>query len=360
MSAREAAAAIERGVRAGWPEAASTLVPMADGGEGTVDAFLDAGWRRHEATVTGPLGAPVAAAFAYDGETAIVELAAASGLALVPTAERDPRRASSAGTGELVRAALDAGARRIVIAVGGSATNDGGAGFLQALGVRFLDAAGEPLGPGGAELRRLARVDASGRDPRLDGIIWEVAADVDHPLTGPRGASAVFGPQKGATPADVRELDAALERFAEVSAGALGRDLRAAPGAGAAGGFGFAALAYLGAALRPGWEIVAGMRGLATQLESAQFALTGEGRIDAQTAGGKTVAGVARLARAAGVPLVAFGGKVDAGAEAALARAGVVCVPISDGPRTLDEALRDAGELLARAAERVARLLRPR
>jgi glycerate kinase len=343
-------------LREAWPELLTELVPMADGGEGTVEAFVDAGWRRVTRTVTGPLGVPVDAVFAFDGTTAVVEMASAAGIARLEGARPDPLRASSVGAGELVRAALDAGARRIVLAAGGSATNDGGAGFLVALGARFLDDAGQPLESGGAALRRLATVDLRGLEPRLREIVFEVAADVDNPLTGPRGASAVFGPQKGAAPADVALLDAALSHFADVSAHALGVDRRDEPGAGAAGGLGFAALAYAGAALRPGVALVADVRGLARRLDGARLCLTGEGSIDAQTTGGKTVAGVARLAAAAGVRVVAFGGRVSAEAERELARGGVVCVPLTDGPCTLDAALRDAGALLTRAAARVARL----
>ncbi len=357
LTAAQAAAAIDRGLRAGWPQLATDLVPMADGGEGTVAAFLEAGWQRVTRTVSGPLGAPVEAGFAFDGTTAVVEMAAASGLELVDPQQRDPRRASSAGAGELVRAALDAGASRVVLGAGGSASNDGGAGFLSALGVRFFDAAGRPLEPGGAALLRLATVDASGLEPRLRATVLEIAADVDNPLTGPRGASAIFGPQKGAGPADVALLDAALARFADVAAAALGVEWRDVPGAGAAGGLAFGALAFAGAALRPGVAIVAEIRGLARRLPGARLCLTGEGAIDAQTSGGKTVAGVARAARDAGVPVVAFGGRVTVEAERELGDGGVVCVPIADGPRTLDESLRDAETLLTRAAARVGRML---
>ena len=357
LSAAQAAAAIGRGLREAWPGIETDLVPMADGGEGTLDAFLDAGWRRIAKVVAGPLGAPVEAAFAFDGTTAVVEMAAASGLALLRADERDPLRASSAGTGELVRAALEAGARRIVVALGGSATNDGGAGFLAALGVRFLDAAGRSLEPGGAALLGLARVEADGLDPRLAGVSLEVAVDVDNPLTGPGGASAVFGPQKGASPEAAALLDAALARFAGVTAQALGVDRSGVRGAGAAGGLAFGALAYARAALRPGVSLVADVRGLVPRLRGARACFTGEGSIDTQTTGGKTVAGVAALARDAGVPVVAFAGGVTAAAERELARRGIVCVPIADGPRSLGAAMCDADSLLTRAAYRTGRLL---
>jgi len=358
LTAAQAAAAIDRGLRAAWPDLRSDLVPMADGGEGTVAAFLEAGWKPISRRVTGPLGEPVEAVFAFDGTTAVVEMAAASGLALLGGSRGDPHRASSAGTGELVRAALDAGARRVVLGAGGSASNDGGAGFLTALGVRFWDDAGRPLEPGGAALLRLATVDAGALDPRLGETVLEIAADVDNPLTGARGASAVFGPQKGAGPGDVALLDAALARFADVAAAVLGVDRRDVPGAGAAGGLAFGALAFAGAAVRPGVAIVAEVRGLARRPRGAKLCLTGEGSIDAQTSAGKTVAGVARAARDAGVPVVAFGGRVTAEAERELGDRGVVCVPIADGPGTLAESLRDAETLLERAAARVGRIRR--
>ncbi len=360
-SALEVARALERGLRDAWGEACEIrLVPMADGGEGTVDAFVESGARRVVSRVHGPLGAPVDAAFALDGERAIVEMAAASGLALLAPRERDPLRASSEGTGELIRAALDAGARAIVVAIGGSATNDGGSGMLRALGARFLDGAGEELQPGGAALARLARIDTGGLDPRLRETGFEVAADVDIPLCGPLGASALFGPQKGANAGGVTLLDAALARYAAVAAELLGRDSSAEPGSGAAGGLGFALRAFFGARLRPGVEIVADVRGLNEALAGARACLTGEGAIDAQTLRGKTVGGVAGRARACGVPCVAFAGTLDAQAEAALAERGIVAFPILDRPMTLGEAQAGCTALLERAAARLARLLSSR
>jgi glycerate kinase len=359
LSALEAAAAIERGLRRALPdEVELASVPMADGGEGTVDAFLASGAERVVRTVRGPLGEPVEAAFALDGTTAIVEMAAASGLELLPETRRDVLRATTYGTGELFRAALDLGATRIVIGIGGSATNDGGAGMLQALGIRLIDGAGNELPPGGATLRGLAKIDLSGLDARAMRATIEVAADVDNPLCGPRGASAVFGPQKGASEADVRELDAALAHFADIGAGALGADWRNHPGAGAAGGLGFALLAFTAATLRPGVEIVAGLRGLSRALENAEAVFTGEGSIDEQTLRGKTVDGVARLAHAAGaVTIIAFGGRVEPGVKEALRARGVTAIAIADAAMPRDEAMRDAGRLLAAAAERSAQLL---
>ncbi|WP_057689199.1 glycerate kinase, partial [Bordetella pertussis] len=255
LSAPDAAAAIARGVRQACPGAHTLCIPMADGGEGTVQAVLAAtGGQWRETTVRGALGEPVRARWGWlpDDATAVIEMAAAAGLELAPPAQRDPLRACSHGVGELIRAALDAGARRLIVGLGGSATNDGGAGMLTALGVRWLDADGRALAPGGAALADVRQVDASGLDARLRGVVVEIASDVDNPLCGPHGASHTFGPQKGATPEQVRQLDAALAHMAEIVTRAGHPDQRAAPGADAAGGLGYAALAFLSARLRPG------------------------------------------------------------------------------------------------------------
>jgi len=359
LTALEAAAAIERGLRAGAPSIEEIrVIPMADGGEGTVDAFLAGGAKRIVRFVRGPLGNRVEAAFALEGTTAIVEMSAASGLALIPAKRRDPLRTTTFGTGELVRAALDAGASHIVVGIGGSGTNDGGAGFLQALGARLLDASGEALPPGGAALVRLAQIDLRDFDGRVRSANVEVAADVDNPLCGPNGASAIFGPQKGASAQDVRLLDGGLAHFADVAAQALGVDQRDEPGAGAAGGLGFALIAFTGATLRPGVDIVAQLRGLEPALIGADAAFTGEGSIDRQTLAGKTVAGVARLAKAAGVrSIVAFGGRVDPQAGETLERLGVTCVAIAPPDEPVADAMRDAATNLERAARRLAGLL---
>ena len=360
LSASEAAAAIERGLRRVPGLVASvTCIPMADGGEGTVDVFLGAGARAETLTVRGPLGAAVAATFAVaQGGTAVIEMASASGLLLLAHDERNASDATTYGTGELVRAALDLGAERIVLGIGGSATNDGGAGLLEALGIRFMDAAGKALPPGGAALARLATVDRSGLDARVARVRIEVACDVDSVLCGPHGASQMFGPQKGASAAEVALLDAALEHYADVTQSVVGRDYRNVPGAGAAGGLGFGLVAYLGASIRPGVDVVAEVRGLRAALAEADHCLTGEGRIDDQTLRGKTVHGVARCAREAGIATIAFAGAIDAEVEPLLAQSGVACaVPIVDSLMTLEDALRDAGPLLERAATRVGRLL---
>jgi glycerate kinase len=357
LSALEAASAIEHGVLRAAPAMVTRCIPMADGGEGTVDAFVESGWTRVVVEVAGPRGEPVQAAYAQRGTAAVIEMAGASGLALLPPEGRAPLHATSYGTGQLVRAALDRGADHLILGLGGSATNDGGAGFLQALGVRLLDRAGNDLEPGGAALADLARIDAAGLDPRLADAKIESLTDVANPLTGPHGASTVFGPQKGASAEDVLALDAALAHFADLATEANGVDVRDEPGSGAAGGLGFALHAFLGARPRPGVEVVAELRGLAAALADADWCFTGEGSIDAQTLAGKTVLGVARLARAAGVPVIAFGGRVAAEAEAALAAQDVLCVPIADGPSSDQDAFANAAALLERAAYRTMRLL---
>lgn len=354
LSAPEVAAAITRGWSRARPLDEILLRPMADGGEGTVDAVLAAtGGERRECAVRGPLGAPVRAHWGWLEEgAAVIEMAAASGLHWVAPELRDATRTTSYGTGELIRAALEAGARKIILGLGGSATNDGGMGLLQVLGVRFLDERGEPLGDGGAALAGLHAIDLAGLDPRLAGVEVEVAADVNNPLCGEHGASAVFGPQKGASPEQVRQLDAALARYAEVAARTLGQDHSLFPGVGAAGGLGFAARAFLRARFRPGVELVAEVSGLAEALRGADLAITGEGRLDEQSLHGKTPIGVARLAREAGVPLIALAGSLGKG-YGRLHEAGIAAAfSLVPGPISLAEAMAGAaGELEARAEE---------
>jgi len=354
LSAPEVAAAIARGWSRARPLDEILLRPMADGGEGTVDAVLAAtGGERRECAVRGPLGASVQAHWGWLEEgAAVIEMAAASGLHWVAPQQRDATRTTSYGTGELIRAALEAGARKIILGLGGSATNDGGMGLLQALGVRFLDERGEPLGDGGAALAGLHAIDLAGLDPRLAGVEVEVAADVNNPLCGEHGASAVFGPQKGASPEQVRQLDAALARYAEVAARTLGQDHSLFPGVGAAGGLGFAARAFLRARFRPGVELVAEVSGLAEALQGADLAITGEGRLDEQSLHGKTPIGVARLAREAGVPLIALAGSLGKG-YGRLHQAGIAAAfSLVPGPISLAEAMAGAaGELEARAEE---------
>jgi glycerate 2-kinase len=358
LTAPEAAEAIARGVLAAAPGAAVDRVPMADGGEGTVAALVEAtGGTFREAQVSGPLGRPVAARFGMlgDGATAVVEMAAASGLALLEPPEYDPRRTTTRGTGELLLAAIDAGARRVILGIGGSATNDGGAGLAQALGYRLLDGQGGDLGPGGGALRRLDRIDPAGRDPRLQGVEIAVACDVDNPLCGPRGASAVYGPQKGADAGMVRELDQNLARLAAVIARDLGGAVADLPGAGAAGGLGAGLVAFAGGRLGRGIDLVVGAVRLADRLRGADLCLTGEGGLDGSSAFGKTAVGVARLARSLGCPTLALAGTIGPGASAVLEQGIDAYFSLCPGPLTLDEARARAGDLLAAAAEQVVR-----
>src|SRR5690606_515448 len=293
--AKEVAAAIAAGVRKVWPDARIDCVPLADGGEGTVEALVEAtGGRFVQARVTGPLGEPVEAVYGLlgDGETAVIEMAAASGLPLVPPDRRDPARATTRGTGELIRAALDRGCRRLIIGIGGSATNDGGAGMAQALGVSFRGRHGRVLPLGGLALRELEAIDLSGLDPRIRETEIVAACDVDNPLYGPRGASAVYGPQKGATPELVEALDQALRRYAEVLYRDLGIDVQAIPGSGAAGGLGAGLVALLGAQLKPGIELVLEALDFRRRLEGADLVIAAEGGVDRQTAFGKAPSGV--------------------------------------------------------------------
>ena len=361
LSALEVAQAVEAGFRQVFPDADYVLVPVADGGEGTVDAMVAAtGGRKETVTVSGPLGEPVEAFYGLTGEgdTAVIEMAAASGLALVPPDRRNPLLTSSRGTGELIRAALDAGARRFILGIGGSATNDGGAGMVQALGARLLDLEGRELDGSGGDLARLERIDVSALDPRLAECRIEVACDVDNPLTGARGASAVFGPQKGATPEMVQVLDANLARLARIVGRDLGVAVDTVPGAGAAGGMGAAMLAFFGATLKPGIEIVTAAVDLDTHVRDADLVITGEGRIDFQTVHGKTPIGVARVAKRHGKPVIGIAGSL--GAEVGVVHAhGIDAVfSVLGKPCTLDEALRDAAANVELTARNVAAVLR--
>ncbi len=362
LSAQEVAAAISRGVLRAAPDAEVVEVPLADGGEGTVDALVSAtGGHYEERVVEGPLGEPVTARFGVlgNGCTAVVEMAAASGLPLVPETKRNPGLTSTYGTGELIRAALDLGARQLIVGVGGSATTDCGGGMAQALGFRFLDADGQAIERvTGSRLRQVASIDATGRDPRLDAVEIRVACDVDNPLYGPRGAAHVYAPQKGATPAQVEELDEGLRHMAEVIKRDLGVDVADLPGAGAAGGLGAGLVAFCGATLEPGAEIVLDAVGFEARLTNADLLITGEGKVDEQTAHGKTPAAAARGARAAGVPAVALGGSVALAAES-LGGVGFTAVfSIVPGPLSLAEALeRDAARrFLEATSEQVVRL----
>ncbi|MEG0767657.1 MAG: glycerate kinase, partial [Clostridia bacterium] len=337
------------------------LLPIADGGEGTVAALLAAtGGQSRTARVTGPMGKPVVATWGLlgDGQTAVLEMAAASGLPLVPEAERDILRASTYGTGELIRAALDAGCPRIVIGLGGSATNDGGAGMAQALGAHLLDARGAELGPGGGALAHLARLDLCRLDMRLRNTTFFVACDVRNPLCGPQGASAIFGPQKGASPAQVTQLDANLRHYASLLLRDAGADVQDAPGAGAAGGLGAGMMAFLGAQLRPGFTLVAEETHMDARIAAADCVITGEGCTDAQTLMGKAPAGVASLARAHGVMAICLSGCLRAGYEALYETGMTACFALAQGPTSLADSIAQTPVLLEARAQDIGRILR--
>ena len=359
LSALAAAKAIGDGIRLADPDADLTLVPIADGGDGTVDALVAGADGQHRVLrVRGPLTDPVDADYGVidGGKTAVIEMAKAAGLALVPQDKRDPRVTTTYGVGELLQHAYDNGARHFIVGIGGSATNDGGAGMAQALGYHLLDDEGHELPPGGLALKRLARIHVGGVHANWKDAEVDVACDVTNPLTGPSGASAVYGPQKGATPEMVAELDAALKHLAEIIRRDLRVDVEPLPGAGAAGGLGAGLVAFTGARLRPGAEMVMEALKLDERIKGAHLVITGEGRLDSQTARfGKGPAAVARHARKAGIPVVGLGGSVADEAELRLLFDGLEATVVE--PCTLDEAIAQAEPLLARAASRVMRLL---
>ena len=361
LTALEVATEIEAGFREVFPDAKYVKLPMADGGEGTVAAMVDAtGGRRVEVVVTGPLGEPVVTCYGLtgDGTTAIIEMASASGLALVPPALRNPWKTTSFGTGELVKAALDAGVNHLIIGIGGSATNDGGAGMLQALGVKLLDLSGREIGFGGGRLANLDHIDISGMDVRLKSCRIEAACDVNNPLTGPKGASAVFGPQKGATPEMVAALDTNLIRYASVINRDLGVRVESVPGAGAAGGMGAALLAFLDAQLRPGIEIVMEAVGLEAAVQDADLVITGEGRIDSQTIHGKTPIGVARMAKRFGKPVIGIAGCLSTDAGVVHAHGIDAVFSVLSQVCTVEEALTNAAVNVRTASRNIAATLK--
>jgi len=358
LSAPAVAAALAEGWRRVLPDAEIVLAPMADGGEGTVEALVSAtGGHARTVAVHGPLGEPVTARYGVlgDGTTAVIEMAEASGLALVPADRRNPAIATTRGTGELMAHALDHGAERLLLGIGGSATNDGGTGMARALGIVFRDAADCVLPQGGLALADLARIDTGGKHPRLGGAEVLVACDVDNPLCGPHGASHVYGPQKGATPGMVQSLDRALAHYARVVEAQLGVAIADVPGSGAAGGLGGGLLAFCGATLRPGVELVAHACGLAEKVRGADLVITGEGRIDGQTVHGKTPIGVARVAMAAGVPVAAVAGRLGPGYEAVYEHGIRETLAITPEGMPLEEALPRTHAFLADAAEQLAR-----
>ncbi|QJD93308.1 glycerate kinase [Duganella dendranthematis] len=361
LTAMAVANEIEAGFREIFPDADYVKLPVADGGEGTVQAMIDAsGGKRVALQVTGPLGDPVSAFYGLmgDGQTAVIEMAAASGLELVLPSQRNPLRTTSFGTGQLILNALNAGARRFVLGIGGSATNDGGAGMLQALGGRLLDATGADLAHGGGALNMLDRIDLSGLDARIKDSVFDVACDVSNPLVGPQGASAIFGPQKGATPEMVARLDDNLRHYAQVIERDLGQQVADVPGAGAGGGIGAAMLVFLGGSLRPGSEIVTAAVGLDAAVANADLVITGEGRIDGQTIHGKTPVGVARVAQRHCKPVIAIAGGLASGA-AAVHDHGIDAVFGSvSRPVTVEEAMASAAANVRNAARNIAATLR--
>lgn len=364
LDAEQVAEAIARGLRSVISGVETCCIPVADGGEGTTEALVAAtSGTLFENPVTGPLGEPLSAIWGLLGEqpglpvTAVVETASASGLDKIRSDQRDALRATTFGTGELILAALDRGVRRIILGLGGSATNDGGMGLLSALGVRFLDAQGQTLPGGGAALADLASIDLSQLDPRIAETEFLVACDVDNPLLGERGASAIFGPQKGATPEQVIQLDSALARLADISAGLMGSDTRDIPGAGAAGGLGYALVQFLNARMAPGIDLVLEAVRFDEQLEGAHLVITGEGRMDGQSLSGKTPVGVARWAKRHKLPVIAVCGSIGAGAEGVHVVGIDALFSVVPGVCTLDQAMANAALNLERTAAQIARTL---
>lgn len=361
LSSPQVAKQIAAGFQTVFPDANLVELPIADGGEGTVQALIAASTgRRVDLAVTGPLGDPVVAFYGImgDGQTAVIEMAAASGLTLVPPTRRNPYVTTSYGTGELIKDALDRGIHQFIIGLGGSSTNDAGAGLLQALGVRLLDKTGNSLGFGGGELARLETLDSSGLDPRLRDCEIQVACDVNNPLIGSRGASRVFGPQKGADPDMVDVLEANLAHFAERVQDTLGQDIATLSGGGAAGGIGAALAAFAGGQLRPGIEIVIEAVGLERAMAGADLVITGEGCMDAQSIHGKAPVGVARVAAQQGIPVIALVGSTGQGIEKVFGHSINALFSISPGPGTLQEAFDEAEKNLYFLARNIAEVIK--
>ena len=358
LNALEAAEAMKKGILAAIPQCDVTCVPVADGGDGLTEVMLAGlGGTLVETTVSGPRMEPISAPFCMvsSRKLAVVEMAKASGLALLPTARHDPTRTTTYGTGELIRAAMDGGATQIIVGIGGSATCDGGIGMAAALGYRFLDKNGAAVEPVGGSMAAIVSIDRQNIDPRLAGVSVSVACDVTNPLTGENGASAVYAPQKGATPEQVIRLDEGLANLARVIQKDLGVAIAVMPGGGAAGGLGGGMHAFVGAELKPGIDLVIDVVGLKCCIAGADLVLTAEGRIDDQTRFNKAPAGVARTAKAAGVPCIAICGGVGEGIEL-LYDIGIDAVfSICSGPQSLAEAMKNAGDLLARRTEQVVR-----
>ncbi|MGY4691249.1 glycerate kinase [Salibacterium sp. K-3] len=359
MTAMQAAEAVERGIRQVYGDRIETeRIPMADGGEGTTRSMADAlQGKMIEKDVTGPAGNPVRAEFAVlgDGQTAVIEMAEASGIALVPKEKRNPLTATSYGTGELIKAALDEGVGKIILGIGGSATNDGGAGMFQALGGQLLDASGRALSEGGAALSDLSRIDLSGLDSRLAHTDIRTACDVTNPLTGANGASAVYGPQKGADREMIDVLDKALAHYASIIEAQLGIHVESLPGAGAAGGMGAGLKAFMNAVLEPGIDIVLNETRFAERMQDADLVITGEGKLDHQTVFGKTPVGVAEAARAVKkVPVLAFCGQLGEGYEAVFSRGITAAFSLMPGPGTVEAAMKNGETYIEHLARNTA------
>lgn len=360
MTAKEACEAMERGIHKVNPNINCIHVPMADGGEGTMQSLVDAtGGTVYITKVKGPLGNEVSASYGItgDGLTGVLEMASASGIQLVSPEARNPLITTTYGTGQLIKACLDKGVSKLLIGIGGSATNDGGAGMVQALGGRLLDEEGNELLFGGGELGRLASIDLSGFDPRLKDVQVEVACDVTNPLCGPTGASNVFGPQKGATPEMIKQLDNNLHHYANIIKEQLGKDIRDMPGAGAAGGLGAGLVVFLDGVLKKGIELVIDYTGLENKVQQADMVWTGEGSIDFQTQYGKTPLGVAEVAKKFGKPVLAFAGRIGDQTEVLYDKGIDAIFGIMPGAASLEDALKQGQDNLERTAENVARLV---
>ncbi|MFQ5875190.1 MAG: glycerate kinase, partial [Dehalococcoidia bacterium] len=352
--------AVRDGIRKVLPEAEVVISPMADGGDGTLEVLVQGtNGKTVSSRVTGPLGQQVEALWGVlgDGRTAVIEMARASGLVLIPRDEQDPLVTTTYGTGELIRHALEAGNRDFIIGVGGSATCDGGAGVAQALGARLLDAQGRDLPVGGKVLAKLDRVDVSGMDPRIAESRFQVASDVTNPLCGPEGTAAVYSPQKGATPAMVRELDRALSHYAEILKRDLGADIKDVPGAGAAGGLSAGLMAFLNAQLLPGVDVVAEAIDFPARLQGCDLVITGEGQLDGQSSYGKTVMGVGSRARSLGIPVIVITGGIAPGYQEIYEQGVTSVMSITPGPMGLDASIGNAYQLVADATERALRMV---
>lgn len=361
LNALEVANAIEKGFKEVYPEATFVKIPMADGGEGTVQSLVDAtNGRIITKNVTGPLGEDVEAFFGIlgDGKTAVIEMAAASGLHLIPPQKRNPLITTTWGTGELIRSALDYGIDHIIIGIGGSATNDGGAGMAQALGAKLLDESGKQINYGGGNLDKLSAIDISELDQRLQKVKLEVACDVDNPLVGPQGASAVYGPQKGATPEMITILDKNLSHYAGVIERDLGQDVKNIPGSGAAGGLGAGLIAFTNAELKTGVDIIIEATKLSEQLKEATLVITGEGRIDAQTIYGKTPVGVAKTAKKYNLPVIAIAGSISNDCHLVYEHGIDAVFSITPGIISLQESLNNASLYIYQTAKNIAKVIK--